>query len=73
MKIRCIIVEDEPKALSLLREYVAQLPWLELVQATANPIEALNMAAKERVDLMLLDINLPGFSGPTRLCLMNTF
>ena len=63
MKIRCIIVEDEPKALMLLQEYVAQVPYLELVYATANPVEALNLASKEAVDLIFLDINLPGLSG----------
>lgn len=63
MKIRCIIVEDEPKAMSLLQEYVEQLSFLELVHSSSDAVDALNYASKHEVDLIFLDINLPGLSG----------
>ena len=40
-KIKCIIVDDEPLAVSLLRKYVEKISFFELVFSTVNPIEAL--------------------------------
>lgn len=63
MTIRCIIVEDEPKARSLLQDYVGQVAFLELVHSSADAVDALNYASRNEVDLVFLDINLPGLSG----------
>ena len=63
MTIRCIIVEDEPKASSLLKEYVEQVNFLELMHSSADAVDALNYASRNEVDLVFLDINLPGLSG----------
>ena len=63
MKIRCIIVEDEPKAMSLLQEYVEQIEFLELLHSATDAVDALNYANRNEVDLVFLDINLPDLSG----------
>ena len=63
MKIRCLIVEDEPKAMSLLQEYVEQVAFLELVHSASDAVDALNYANRNEVDLVFLDINLPDLSG----------
>lgn len=63
MKIRCLIVEDEPKALNLLQEYVEQVNYLELIHTSLNAIDAINFANSTNVDLVFLDINLPDLSG----------
>lgn len=63
MKIRCIVVEDEPKAMSLLQEYVEQVEFLELLHCSSDAVDALNYANRNEVDLVFLDINLPGLSG----------
>ena len=63
MKIRCLIVEDEPKAMSLLQEYTRQVQFLELVHCSTAAVDALNYANRNEVDLVFLDINLPDLSG----------
>lgn len=63
MKIHCIIVEDEPKALGLLQEYIAKVDTLMLEGYFHNALDALNYCNSNEVDLVFLDINLPGISG----------
>ncbi|WP_276485319.1 LytR/AlgR family response regulator transcription factor [Paraflavitalea pollutisoli] len=61
--IRCLIVDDEQHALDILIHYIEQTPQLEMVAATTNPIEALQLVATQPVDLVLLDIQMPELSG----------
>lgn len=63
MKIRTLIVDDEPLALQVLENYIAQLPELELVAQCNNAIEAHHVLQEEKIDLMCLDINMPQISG----------
>jgi DNA-binding LytR/AlgR family response regulator len=63
MKINCIIIEDEPLALERTKEYVLKLPFLNLLAAFDNAIDALAFLKSNRVDLIFLDINLGEFSG----------
>ena len=62
-QMRCIIVEDEPLALERLRDYVQQLPLLQLLASFDNATDALAYLLINTVDLLFLDINLGGFSG----------
>lgn len=61
--IRCIIVEDEPLAVDVLSDYVSQVPTLTLVATCADSLQALEVLQREPVDLMFLDIHLPGLKG----------
>ena len=61
--ITCIIVDDEPHAIEVLEHYVKQTPHLQLVAAFTNPIEALQLLAQRRVDLVFLDIQMPEILG----------
>lgn len=63
MKIRCIIVEDEPLAAERLQNYVQKLPFLNLLASFDNAIDALIFLKTQSVDLLFLDINLGDFSG----------
>ena len=63
MKIHCIIVEDEPKAVGLLQEYIAKVDTLVLKGYFHNALEALGYCNTNEVDLVFLDINLPGITG----------
>jgi len=63
LKLRCIIVEDEPLARNLMTDYVSKVPYLELVQACATPLAALEVLRNEHVDLMFLDIQMPEITG----------
>ncbi|WP_411811786.1 LytR/AlgR family response regulator transcription factor [Chryseobacterium scophthalmum] len=62
-KIKCIIVDDEPLAVSLLGSYVEKISFLELVFSTENPIEALEFIQKNDADLVFLDIQMPELTG----------
>ena len=62
-KIKCIIVDDEPLAVSLLEDYVHKIPFLELVFSGENPLKALDFIQKKEADLVFLDIQMPELSG----------
>ena len=61
--IQCIIVDDEQHAIDILVHYVKQTPFLNLAGSTTNPIEAMEMVSKQKVDLVFLDIQMPELSG----------
>lgn len=63
MKVSCIIVEDEPASRDLLKQYIAQVPELELVGVCEHALEANEVLSRRAVALMFLDINMPGISG----------
>lgn len=63
MKLRCIAVDDESMARKLLEENIRQLPFLELVRTCKNAFEAMEALQQEPVDLMFLDIQMPGMLG----------
>lgn len=62
-KIRCIVVDDEPLAVSLLGSYVEKIPFMKLVFSTENPIEAMEFIQNNEADLIFLDIQMPELSG----------
>lgn len=63
MTLKCLIVDDESMARKLLEESVRQLPFLELVGMCKNPFEAMQVLQEQPVDLMFLDIQMPGMLG----------
>jgi len=63
MKIRCIIVDDEPLAQRVLEKYILSLSSLELVKKCNNALEAMAFLHQNRVDVMFLDIKMPELSG----------
>lgn len=58
-----LIIDDEPKAIELLNNYVNRLPWLKCVGTYRNPLEAMAFLQNHPVDLLLLDIHMPQISG----------
>lgn len=62
-KIKCIIVDDEKLARTLLEKYIQKLPQLELIKQCKNPLEALECLQTEDIDLMFLDIQMPDLTG----------
>lgn len=61
--IRCLAVDDEAPALAILADYIGQVPFLELVGTTTDPVEALTWVQQSRVDLVFLDIQMPRLTG----------
>ncbi len=61
--MRCIAIDDEPLALSVLEDYIQRVPYLSLEKLYENPFEALSEIPKRVVDLIFIDINMPGLSG----------
>ena len=62
-KLTCIIVDDEPLALDLIEGYVRQTPFLTLAGKCANAFEAIEIMNSIPVNLIFLDIQMPGFNG----------
>jgi DNA-binding LytR/AlgR family response regulator len=63
MKIRCIAVDDEHPALLKIENYIAKVPFLELVSSFDNAIDALDYLKNNTVDLVFLDIEMEEFTG----------
>lgn len=61
--IRCVIVDDEPLAREILEMYVSQNTELQLVGVCKNADEVVALLRKETVDVLFLDIQMPGVSG----------
>ena len=61
--IRCIIIEDEPLAQDVIKNHLQQSGRFNLVGTYRNALEAKEAIAKEEIDLIFLDIQLPGMTG----------
>lgn len=63
MNTRCIIVDDEPLAIKLIKSHVSKFDFIDVVAECKNAIQAMDVLRKENVDLMFLDINMPKITG----------
>lgn len=63
MSLKCIIVDDEPRAIEVLKEYTEQLASLVLLATFRNPVDAFDFVKQNTVDVIFLDINMPNLSG----------
>lgn len=63
MKIRALIVDDEPHAIAVLEKYLLQFNQMELVGKCVDAIQAFQLLQQKPVDLLFLDINMPGIKG----------
>lgn len=61
--MRCVIIDDEPAARSVLEQYIADTPELELTESCKNALEARKVVKEKEVDLLFLDVNMPRLSG----------
>lgn len=72
MIINCIAVDDEPLALDLTVTYVNQTPFLNLVGSFTSGVDALTFLHENAVDLIFLDISMPGLNGMELARIINT-
>ena len=54
--LKCVAIDDEPLALELLEDNISKVPFLKLVSACNNPLEAMQLLQREEIDLIFLDI-----------------
>ncbi|NNF35986.1 MAG: response regulator transcription factor [Saprospiraceae bacterium] len=60
---KCLIVEDEPIAAEILKDYISQVPHLELIDHAGDAMSALQVLNNSSIDILFLDIHLPGIKG----------
>jgi DNA-binding LytR/AlgR family response regulator len=63
MKIKCLLADDEPPARELLASYINRLDDLELCGQCADSLETFRFLQKNEVNLLFLDIQMPGMNG----------
>lgn len=63
MKTTCIIVDDEPIAIKVMRSHLEKIPNLEVVATCAHAVEAFEILCHTKVDLIFLDIQMPHVTG----------
>src|SRR5580658_7023418 len=63
MKLKCVIIDDEPIARKVLQEYIEEIEFLELAGQAENPLKAMAILNAQDVDILLLDINMPKING----------
>ncbi len=61
--MNCIVVDDSKIARAAIKPLIAQFEFLNLVQECETPVEAFNYLKREPVDLIFLDVEMPGMTG----------
>lgn len=61
--MNCIIIDDEAAARAIVAQLCTKIPELDLVEEFDNAIDAMKFLNKQNIDVVFLDIHMPGFSG----------
>lgn len=72
MKLKCIIIDDEPIARKVLQEFIEEIDYLELTGQAENPLKAIPLLNNNAIDIIFLDINMPKINGIDFLKSSNT-
>ena len=60
---KCLLVDDEPPALTIIEKYISMVENLEIAGKCSNAFEAMDILQKKKVDLLFLDIQMPKLAG----------
>nr|WP_320120249.1 LytTR family DNA-binding domain-containing protein [uncultured Marinifilum sp.] len=63
MKIKCLIVDDEDLAIDVIEEYINRIDYLQLEGKCKSAVKALSVLNSQQIDLLFLDIQMPGLTG----------
>ena len=61
--MQCIALDDEPKALAIIERYCSKVPLVHLAGSYREPLKALEYLSRREIDLLFLDIDMPGLNG----------
>ena len=63
MKIKCVIIDDEPLAINVIEDHLKNFDHIEVVETFNNPLKAYGILEREKIDVIFLDINMPQMTG----------
>ncbi len=63
MEIKCLIIDDEPAAIRVVASFLEKLSNFKIAGKCKSAFEAITMLNNNNIDLLFLDINMPGMSG----------
>jgi two-component system, LytTR family, response regulator len=61
--LKCVVIDDEPIARTIIEKYIKTLPFLEVVASCEDAIDALSYISNNPVDIIFSDIQMPNISG----------
>lgn len=63
MLLQCVIIDDEPLARKGMKEYIQDVDFLQLAGEFDNPMKAIELLLRQKIDLLFLDIQMPKMTG----------
>jgi DNA-binding LytR/AlgR family response regulator len=63
MKIKCLLVDDEPLAIQLIQNHISQLEGFEVIGTCSNAVQAMEVLRTTAIDLLFLDLKMPKITG----------
>lgn len=63
MKLNCVIIDDEPQAVELIKNYISRTPYLTLAAGYTDSVEGLPKVIENPPDILFLDIQMPDLNG----------
>ena len=63
MKIKCLLVDDEPLAIKLIENHISKIERLEVAATCNNAVKAFEILNTQKIDLLFLDIKMPNITG----------
>jgi DNA-binding LytR/AlgR family response regulator len=63
MILNCVVIDDEPLAISIIEEHIVRTPFLSLVAKFTNAVRAFEYLSENRTDLIFIDIQMPDLTG----------
>ncbi len=63
MDLKCVIIDDEPLAINVIKNYVSETKGLHLLSSFSNATESIDYIRSHEIDLLFLDINMPLLDG----------
>ena len=63
MNINCLIIDDEPLAINVIKSFIKEIDNITIINTFTSPVNALKYLKEHKVDLIFLDINMPLLNG----------